>query len=364
MTDDTTKSSVVRQAKIAFVKDDVENIVHYETDADCVQNLSTAINIAINNLINSDEFKDEIVNKVIANLKQAFAKDYATIDSPVFTGTPKAPTPTVDDNSTKIATTEFVNKIANNIVMINANEYSDEYLSKKSTENQTVVGTVEFDAVTKINNDMNIIDSSKSIKWMNGDTEVGSISATLYSGQANKALYAYNDEDGLSFKNNYAKINYVNNAISKVEGKIPQIVTEGYSYTLYSYTISTRVHVSDASIPTCSAIIDYLDNNNPQSQLDNQQSQLDNQQTQLDNQQSQIDLKQDSLIFDSTPTEGSINPVTSNGIYTAIKNASSSSSGTSGTISTNNLALTGTTTAETLTVTTALNIPGGKIWIA
>jgi hypothetical protein len=339
MADDTTKSSVVRQAKIAFVKDDVENIVHYETDADCVQNLSTAINIAINNLINSDEFKDEIVNKVIANLKQAFAKDYATIDSPVFTGAPKAPTPTVDDNSTKIATTEFVNKIANNIVMINANEYSDEYLSKKSNENQTVVGTVEFNAVTKINNDVNIIDSSKSIKWMDGDTEVGSISATLYSGQANKALYAYNDEDGLGFKNNYAKIKYVDDAISKVEDKIPQINTYGSSYY-----VATDVSDDNTCIPTGKGIIDFT----------NQLYDVwfaSGINVKLDNQQSQLDNCQEKLTFDTTPTSGSTNPVTSDGIYKAIND-------------TNNLALTGTTTAETLTVTTELNIPGGKIWIA
>jgi hypothetical protein len=338
MADDTTKSSVVRQAKISFVKDDVENIVHYETDADCVQNLSTAINIAINNLINSDEFKDEIVNKVIANLKQAFAKDYATIDSPVFTGTPKAPTPSIYDDSTKIATTEFVNKIANNIVMINANEYSDEYLSKKNTMDQTVVGTVKFDALTKINNDVNIINSSKSIKWMNGDKEVGSISATFYSGQANRAFYAYNDKDGLDFKDNYAKINYVDNAISEVEGKIPQINTYGSSYY-----ISTDVSNDNTCIPTGKAIIDHTN------------YLYDVWIT------TGIDLKyQEKLTFDTTPTSGSTNPVTSDGIYKAISNVSSSSSGT---IDTNNLALTGTTTAETLTVTNALNIPGGKIWI-
>lgn len=36
----------------------------------------------------------------------------APINSPTFTGTPTAPTPTVSDNSTRIATTEFVNNLA------------------------------------------------------------------------------------------------------------------------------------------------------------------------------------------------------------------------------------------------------------
>ena len=33
----------------------------------------------------------------------------APIDSPIFVGTPTAPTPNISDNSTKLATTEFVN---------------------------------------------------------------------------------------------------------------------------------------------------------------------------------------------------------------------------------------------------------------
>lgn len=36
--------------------------------------------------------------------------------------------------------------------------------------------------------------------------------------------------------------------------------------------------------------------------------------------QNLIDKKQDQLTFDSTPTEGSTNPVTSGGIYNAINN--------------------------------------------
>lgn len=51
----------------------------------------------------------------------------ANIDSPNFTGTPTSPTPSLNDNSTKIATTEFVNnKISSNVTeMLNNLNYDD-----------------------------------------------------------------------------------------------------------------------------------------------------------------------------------------------------------------------------------------------
>ena len=69
------------------------------------------------------------------------------------------------------------------------------------------------------------------------------------------------------------------------------------------------------------------------------------------------DIYQQKLTFDSTPTEGSINPVTSDGIYTAIKNVSSSASGTTAGI-TKVYTTTGTNEDGTMTqaaITTAVN---------
>lgn len=42
--------------------------------------------------------------------------DFAKINSPVFTGTPSAPTPGVTDNSTRIATTQYVNNMLDQII--------------------------------------------------------------------------------------------------------------------------------------------------------------------------------------------------------------------------------------------------------
>jgi len=49
-------------------------------------------------------------------------KTKANIESPILTGTPQAPTPTVGDNSNKIATTEFVSDFATNSELV-WNEY-------------------------------------------------------------------------------------------------------------------------------------------------------------------------------------------------------------------------------------------------
>ena len=58
------------------------------------------------------------------------ATTYAPLSSPVFTGTPVAPTPTTGDDSTKIATTAFVNDAISNIP--SSTEW-DDIVNKPST---------------------------------------------------------------------------------------------------------------------------------------------------------------------------------------------------------------------------------------
>lgn len=58
-----------------------------------------------------DSFTQTLRKVTLGSLKTIFA----ALDSPVFTGTPTAPTPTVGDNSAQVATTAFVNG-ANNTV--------------------------------------------------------------------------------------------------------------------------------------------------------------------------------------------------------------------------------------------------------
>ena len=236
MADDNIKSTVIRKARVSFVKDNTQNIIHYETDADCVKNLNTAIVNGVTNVFNNDDTIRDIITNIA--LGGADLKSYAKLDSPSFIGEPKAPTPITSDNSLKIANTEFVN---NKIAEIRGNTIDrndlNNYVSK--TGNDTITGLKTF------NTDINTSDTS-TIYWKTGNTTVASINKANYTGTADKAV---KDQNGNIINSTYATKAELNN-------------------------------------------------------------------------------KQNTLTFDTTPKAGSTNPVTSGGIYNAIK-ASGSISGDS-----------------------------------
>ena len=236
MADDNVKSTVIRKARVSFVKDNIQNIIHYETDADCVKNLNTAIVNGVTNVFNNDDTIRDIITNIA--LGGADLKSYAKLDSPSFIGEPKAPTPITSDNSLKIANTEFVN---NKIAEIRDNTIDrndlNNYVSK--TGNDTITGLKTF------NTDINTSDTS-TIYWKTGNTTVASINKTNYTGTSDKAV---KDQNGNIINSTY---------VTKTE----------------------------------------------------------------------LNTKQNTLTFDTTPKAGSTNPVTSGGIYNAIK-ASGSISGDS-----------------------------------
>lgn len=236
MADDNVKSTVIRKARVSFVKDNIQNIIHYETDADCVKNLNTAIVNGVTNVFNNDDTIRDIITNIA--LGGADLTTYAKLDSPSFIGEPKAPTPITSDNSLKIANTEFVN---NKIAEIRDNTIDrndlNNYISK--TGNDTITGLKTF------NTDINTSDTS-TIYWKTGNNTVASINKTNYTGTSDKAV---KDQNGNIINSTYA---------TKTE----------------------------------------------------------------------LNTKQNTLTFDTTPKAGSTNPVTSGGIYNAIK-ASGSISGDS-----------------------------------
>lgn len=231
MADDNVKSTVIRKARVSFVKDNIQNIIHYETDADCVKNLNTAIVNGVTNVFNNDDTIRDIITNIA--LGGADLKSYAKLDSPSFIGEPKAPTPITSDNSLKIANTEFVN---NKIAEIRGNTIDrndlNNYVSK--TGNDTITGLKTF------NTDINTSDTS-TIYWKTGNNTVASINKTNYTGTADKAV---KDQNGNIINSTYA---------TKAE----------------------------------------------------------------------LNTKQNTLTFDTTPKAGSTNPVTSGGIYNAIKSSGS-----------------------------------------
>lgn len=236
MADDNIKSTVIRKARVSFVKDNIQNIIHYETDADCVKNLNTAIVNGVSNVFNNDEtIRDIIANIALGGVD---LNTFAKIESPSFTGEPKAPTTATSDNSRKIANTEFVNnKIAELQNTTVSKTDLNNYVSK--TGNDTITGLKTF------NRDINTSDTS-TIYWKTGNSTVASINKTNYTGTADKAV---KDQNGNIINSTYA---------TKAE----------------------------------------------------------------------LNTKQNTLTFDTTPKAGSTNPVTSGGIYNAIK-ASGSISGDS-----------------------------------
>lgn len=52
----------------------------------------------------------------LESLEETMEDDYAPLDSPGFIGTPTAPTPSSGDSSTQIATTAFVQEVAENML--------------------------------------------------------------------------------------------------------------------------------------------------------------------------------------------------------------------------------------------------------
>lgn len=253
MADDNIKSTVIRKARVSFVKDNIQNIIHYETDADCVKNLNTAIVNGVTNVFNNDDtIRDIITNIALGGVD---LNTFAKIESPSFTGEPKAPTPATSDNSRKIANTEFVNnKIAELQDTTASKTDLNNYVSK--TGNDTITGLKTF------NTDINTSDTS-TIYWKTGNSTVASINKTNYTGTADKAV---KDQNGNIINSTYAT-------------------------------------------------------------------------------KDELNTKQNTLTFDTTPKAGSTNPVTSGGIYNAIK--------TSGSISGDSLAV----VAKTGSYTDLINTP-------
>ena len=253
MADDNIKSTVIRKARVSFVKDNIQNIIHYETDADCVKNLNTAIINGVSNVFNNDETIRDIITNIA--LKGEDLTTYAKLDSPSFTGEPKAPTPATSDSSLKIANTEFVNNKIAELKNTTASKTDlNNYVSK--TGNDTITGLKTF------NTDINTSDTS-TIYWKTGNNTVASINKTNYTGTSDKAV---KDQNGNIINSTYATKAELNN-------------------------------------------------------------------------------KQNTLTFDTTPKSGSTNPVTSDGIYKAIK--------ASGAISGDSLAV----VAKTGSYTDLINTP-------
>ena len=106
---------------------------------------------------------NELVNGEPNGLKPQINKK-APIDSPALTGTPTAPTPAEGDNSTKLATTEFVQNVVNKLLSFADSdldtfaEVIDEIKAMRSAQ----ASSTDFGMV-KVGSNINVVDGTISL---------------------------------------------------------------------------------------------------------------------------------------------------------------------------------------------------------
>jgi hypothetical protein len=136
-----TASITANETAIATLNTNVAaNTVSITANGNSIATLNT--NVAANTAsITANETAITTLNtNVAANTSDILLR--ATIASPAFTGTPTAPTPATSDNSTKVATTEYVK---NSIVAANAGLSSIGVISATSNaRGATISGTTEL----------------------------------------------------------------------------------------------------------------------------------------------------------------------------------------------------------------------------
>ena len=240
MPDDPIHSTVIRHARLRTVKDGVEQIIYYETDVDSVVDLKTKLNAIIASQVDTTSITQTIIDNINSGAINLDLSSYAKLDSPTFINEPKAPTPAVTDNSTRIATTAFVKTYVPIAIQGKLDSFS-----------------------TQITNDTALTGTPTAPTAATGTntTQIATTAFVHNQVAANMSTYA------------------------KLDSPI-------FTGTPKSVTPATTSN--DTSIATTAFVKAALAN------------------------------VQGSLTFDTTPTGGSTNPVTSDGIFRAIKAAKDS----------------------------------------
>lgn len=196
---------------------------------------------------------------------------YAPKASPAFTGTPTAPTPSTSDNSTRIATTAYVQNAIANLT--------------PGTGGITGI-KVNGSTVTPVSGVVSL-----TIPTINSTMLTALNSASSQSDQSNKYLTAagtwktVSGVPGGSGQDNVIEGVLLNNQLLPVNSSTKQ------SNIWIKLNGNTPTAIQDVSTGNYYINIDTATG---------------------------LSQKQDTLTFDSTPTQNSTNPVTSGGIYTAL----------------------------------------------
>lgn len=153
----------------------------------------------------------------------------ANIDSPVFTGTPEAPTPTLTDNSNKIATTEFVN-------------------SKVSSGVTQVLNTIDYNNVIK-NNDSRLITLKNVVETLqdlgNLDESINEVTIDWSLGNTAQLMC-----------NNNLKINFEIN--SEQNSNFREVTLVLYAVNDYMIEWPENIHWDNVYAPTFETVMSIV----------------------------------------------------------------------------------------------------------
>ena len=126
------------------------------------------------------------LNKPLSNADIAALATKAPLNSPVFTGTPLAPTPLEGDNSTKIATTAFVFTAIEDLVAGTVPDATNSVKGKLKLAGD-LGGTADLPTVPELANKQATLVSGTNIKTINGSSLLGSGNLVITGGETNTA---------------------------------------------------------------------------------------------------------------------------------------------------------------------------------
>lgn len=157
----------------------------------------TKADVGLSNVDNTSD-----ADKPISTATQAALDTKANLDSPALTGTPTAPTPTVEDNSTRVATTEFVHDALESIVSGVASVSGSGAITVNNSDPANPVVGIN-NATTSADGAMSAADKSK-LDGIEAGAQVNTV--TSVAGKTGDVTVSKGDV-GLSNVQNYATAN-------------------------------------------------------------------------------------------------------------------------------------------------------------
>lgn len=149
----------------------------------------------------------------------------AVTESPSFSGTPTAPTPLVGDNSSKIATTAFIQSLASSLqTSVNAKANSVDVYIKTETDNKFLA---KIDSYNKTETDNKFLTISSAASTYDTVSSVNSKLSSYYTGSQTDSLFL-KKTDAASTYLTISNAASTYDSIASVNGKLNSYATIAY----------------------------------------------------------------------------------------------------------------------------------------